>query len=233
MNRKRWIWSAVSIIILIAIWNWPLGYRVGVGGVLSEKKIPFYAKACGYLYRDWMYKDIVRDLAIDKKDDNDKILAILRWTRENIRSGIPKGLKVVDDHPLNIIIRQYGSGDQLNDVFTILCSYAGMKAGIVKCYNPEKTRFVYISLVRSNSRWLIFDVAGNKYFLNKDGAIASVDDYSKGDLVMPEKDAAYYNEFLPGLKDVDVLNMTRADEQMPLRRIPAEFRKILKGKKGQ
>lgn len=224
MNRKRRIWASVCIILAVAVWNWPVKYRVGVDGVLLERKIPLYAKACGYLYRDWMYKDIVKDITYARNDDLDKILAILSWTRENIRYGVPAGLKTVDDHPLNIVIRQYGAGDQLNDVFTILCSYAGYKSGTTKCFNADRTRSIILSLVREKGEWLIFDAVNGKYFLNRKGGIGSVGDYEKGNILLEPEDAAKYKEFLDGLKNAD-FSFTRADEQMPFKRIGAKVKK--------
>lgn len=229
-GRRRITLIAAAIIMFVAVWNWPVKYRVGVDGVLFEKRIPLYAKACGYLYRDWMYKDIVNGIVKGKEGDDAKVLAILHWTRENVKNSVPRGLKVMDDHPLNIVIRQYGCDDQLNDIFTILCSYAGFRAGMKKCYSADGTRCIIFSLVRIDGEWLIFEAAKGKYFLNKKGSMASIKDYTEGDLVLTSKDAALYKEFLDDLKKADLSTMTRADEQMPLRRIPAQLKKAIKNR---
>ena len=224
IRNRRWALALAAALAAIVISNIRIGYRVGVDGVLYEKKIPLYAKACGYLYRDWAYRDIVKDIISGKKDDLDKILAILSWTRKNIRCGIPAGLRTVDDHPLNIVIRQYGCGDQLNDVFTILCSYAGYRAGMTKCFNSNKTRYMILSLVRVKEDWLIFDVVKGKYFMNKTGKIGSVGDYLKEGLVLYDDDRAEYKEFLDDLRNTNFNALTRAEEQMPFRRIQAQVK---------
>lgn len=226
--KKRLLLIILTVLIITAGWNAPLTYHVGVGGVVYEKKIPLYAKACGFLYRDWMYKDIVRGIVEGKNTDDGKAIAILRWTAANIRRGVHAGFNVMDDHPLNIIIRQYGADDQLEDVFTILCSYAGMYGGMEKCYNEQKTKFVILSFIKvGGGRWLIFDVSKNRYFLNISGRIASVDDYLSGKLLLSADDKRDYGEFLGYIKMINFSAFTRAWEQMPLWRIPAEFKKIL------
>lgn len=214
-------------IVVIAALNIPLTTRYGVDGVLYVKKIPLYAKACGFLYRDWAYRDIVKDIVKDEKDETRKALSILEWTNSNVISGVPKGLKVVDDHPLNIIIRQFGAGDQVEDVFTILCSYAGLKAGMERCYEPGTEDFIVLSFVKAGGRWLVFDAKHGKYFLNVDKAVASVSDILSNRAILSEKDKALYSKFFVGLKDVNTSLFTRAEEQMPLKRIPAKIKKIL------
>ncbi|MCM8790640.1 MAG: hypothetical protein NC938_02960 [Candidatus Omnitrophica bacterium] len=229
--KKRLLLAAFIIAAAMIILNWPLTYRVGVDGVVSEKKIPLYAKACGFLYRDWMYKDIVRSIVNDKMSDEEKALAIMRWTTENIKGKVPVGLKTVDDHPLNIIIRQYGQEDQLEDVFTILCSYTGVYGGMYKCYNDDKSKFIILSFVNTKTgQWLIFDVSKNKYFLNDKGGVASVSDYLEGKIILSDEDKAMYGDYFDDIRNIDFSSMTRASEQMPIRRVMVEMRKIF-GKK--
>src|SRR3989338_4799917 len=106
--KKRLLITVIAILAAAAVWNFPVTYRMGIDGNLYVKKIPLYAKASGFLYRDWMYKDIVKEIVRDAGTDEEKVMAIFRWTVENVKRGIPPGMKVFDDHPLNIIIRQYG-----------------------------------------------------------------------------------------------------------------------------
>jgi len=227
MKMKRWLKTIFFIVLAVIAWNYPLKYRIGVNGVLFDKKIPAYAKLSGFLYRDWAYKDIVRDIIKDKKEDDvRKILDILRWVNENVNNPVPTNIKVMDDHPLNIIIRQYGTQDQVEDIFTILCSYAGMDAGMSKCYSHDRTRRIILSFVRVKDEWLIFEAKSSKHFLNKKGGIGSVGDYLKGEMVLSGEDKAIYAEFLDDLKNINFSDFTRAEEQMPLKRFPAKFRKL-------
>jgi len=228
MSRKRVLLvAALAVIVAVTAWNYPMTYRIGVDGKVCEKKIPFYAKACGFLYRDWAYKDLVSGIIGREEDETRKALAILDWTDINIMRGIPSGLKTMDDHPLNIIIRQYGAVDQIEDVFTILCSYAGMEAGWDKCYNADRSKNVILSFVKVSGRWLVFDASQNKYFMNVEGEIASVDDCAGGNVIMSNEDVASYGEYLKNIKGAYREYSTRPDQQKPFRRVIFELKKRL------
>ena len=217
-------------IVVIAALNIPLTTRYGVDGVQYVKKIPLYAKTCGFLYRDWAYRDIAEGIVKGKKDETKKTLAVLNWVSLNIELGVPKGLKLMDDHPLNIIIRQYGGGDQMEDVFTILCAYSGMRAGMARCYEPGTDNYMILSFAEANGRWLVFDAKHNRHFVNADKDVASIDDILNNKIILSEEDVKAYSRFFAGLKDVDTSSFTRAEEQMLFQRIPAEIKKRLNKK---
>ncbi len=228
MLSKRWLRRIAFIGICTAVWNWPVTYRVGEGGKVIEKTIPLYAKTGGFLYRDWMYKDIVGQIITDRKDDAEKkILKILHWTNSNIKAGLPGGMRLIDDHPLNIVIRQYGTPEQVEDIFTVLCAYAGFRSGMEKCRNADRTGAMVLSFVNVKGRWLVFHASKGKYFMNSKGSMGSVNDYIKGDMALSDTDSKFYSEYLDDMKNQDFA-FTRADEQMPLRRPIAEVEKALR-----
>ena len=224
--RRKIMLAAAALAIAIAVWNWPMTYYIGVDGKVSERRIPLYAKACGFLYRDWAYGDLVREITGGERDGTKKALEILRWVHRNITPSVPAGLKSVDDHPLNIVIRQYGSDDQSEDIFTILCAYAGLRADWGKCYNDDRSAYLLISFVRIGGRWLVFDASSNKYFVNSRGEIASTEDCASGAVVLSGEDAAHYAQYLPNADKALRTGWTRSDEQMPFRRIPAVIKKM-------
>lgn len=227
MFRKRWIIAVSGIFLFTAVWNYPSTYRIAINGSIFEKRTPLYAKACGFLYRDWMYKDIVREAIKGQTNEVKKALAVFDWIEKNVRSGIPEGFMAVDDHPLNIIIRQYGTKGQIEDIFTILCSYAGMKAGVKKCYNHAGNKHIPLSFVLADGRWLIFDAARHKYFLNRNRDVGSVEDHYNGDLIMTEEERTYYQEFLDDSRGMNANSFIRTEGQMPLKRIPVQINKFL------
>jgi len=224
---KKTIKFLVAAIVITAVLNIPLITRYGIDGVQYEKRIPLYVKACGFLCRDWTYRDIVKDIVGDEKDETKKALAILGWVNSNIISGVPKGLKLVDDHPLNIIIRQFGAGDQLEDIFTILCSYAGLGAGVARSYELGTQNFLVLSFVNADGRWLVIDAKHDKYFFNRNNEIASIDDILKNDAILTKVEEEIYSRFFAGLKGVKTTSFTRAEEQMLFRRIQAKIRRWL------
>jgi len=224
--RKKILAAALAAVIIVTVWNYPMTYNIGIDGELFKKKIPFYAKVCGFLYRDWSYKDLVREIAGDEHDETNIALAILNWTHNNIMPGVPQGLKTMDDHPLNIIIRQYGAEDQSEDVFTVLCSYAGMQADWGRCYSADRKSSIILSFVKVGGRWLVFDASKDKYFMNKQGNIAGIEDCADGNIVLSDKDAVAYKRYLDNVREASRQFSTRADEQMPLRRIALILKNI-------
>lgn len=216
-------------VMVAAVLNIPMTTRYGVDGIVHNKKIPFYAKICGFLYRDWAYRDIVKEAVGGETDEVKKVFLILKWVDSNVMFGVPKGLKVVDDHPLNIIIRQFGAADQIEDVFTILCSYAGMPAGVERCYEPGTDNFIVLSFVKAGGRWLVFDAKQGKHFVNANDEMASIEDILNNRLALTGNDVDDYSRFFAGLKDVDTSSFTRAEEQMPFRRLQAKIRRLLNG----
>ena len=76
------------------------------------------------------------------------------FVRNNIRY-VPE-MPVIDDHPFHIIIRGYGVNDQFEDIFTLLCNYAGIDAYY------EKTDFIFrdlkidfCSFVKIGNHWTV------------------------------------------------------------------------------
>ena len=121
------------------------------------------------------YKHIVANILGGTKEDNAKTIKIFNWVIANVQKN-PEELPIIDDHPLNILIRGYGVQDQFEDIFTILCTYAGMEA-FFKVFKNYSGNIYYMSFVRINSRWCPLSAFGGVYSI-KNSAIASVDDIS-------------------------------------------------------
>jgi hypothetical protein len=135
--------------------------------------MPLYLKLIDFIDRHYNYKNLVVNILGDTKNDNAKAIKILDWVNVNLRKN-PKELPVIDDHPLNILIRGYGVEDQFEDIFTILCTYAGMKAFYKRFKNNSGERY-FISFVKINGRWCPLSAYG-RAFADKNGLIASVED---------------------------------------------------------
>ena len=97
-----------------------------------------------------------------------KILRLFRWTVENIKP-VPKGLPVVDDHPLNIIIRGYGAEDQQAEVLALLASYAGYPTGVQRIKLEGGSAELRITLTKMGHRLFVFDVARKILYQNTSG----------------------------------------------------------------
>ena len=64
-----------------------------------------------YFFRHLNYKFIVNEIVKNSDSDLDKVLDISKWLNNNIQK-IPKGVEVIDSHPLTIVDRRLGTKDQ-------------------------------------------------------------------------------------------------------------------------
>lgn len=163
---KKLIILIVLVAVFVSVMNIPLTSRQGKDGRHITKSIPLYAKVSGFLFRDYEYRNLSRSITKNIEGDLDKVLAIYNWTIKHIKRP-PKELKVVDDHIWDIIVRGYGTGDQMADVFTTLTSYAGYDAFWHKISIDSDKRRLILSFVKIGDTWHIFDVLNNRYFRDK------------------------------------------------------------------
>jgi hypothetical protein len=149
----------------------PVTTQQGVDFVVHTRQMPLYIKAMEFIDRNANYGALAGRLAVGKTTNLERVLAILEWTRANVRD-VPPGLPVIDDHVWHIVIRGYGTDDQKADVFTTLAVYAGLAAYWV--YLDRDGVKLPISLVRLGSQWRVFDVANGLVLKNRAGEPASI-----------------------------------------------------------
>ena len=156
-------------------------YTKGIDFEVKEYKIPLYLKIYSFLDRHFHYKYLAQTITDSLNSDEEKIISIFNWVQKNIKQQ-PKGLAIVDDHPLNIIIRGYGADDQFEDVFTLLCNYAGISAYMAVLTSTASDNKITLSFVFYKEKWRVFYAAQNLMFYIK-GEWASFEDL----LNQPEK----------------------------------------------
>src|SRR3989344_8003092 len=130
LKIKKILIALVVIALLIAaikVFSIEVTYTQGVNGIKSTRTIPLYLKIQSFLNRHFHYKYLASELTKNTESREEKIRILLKWARENIKPQ-PQELAVIDDHPLHIIVRGYGTDEQVEDVFTLLCNYAGIPA---------------------------------------------------------------------------------------------------------
>jgi len=231
LNQALLVLALLSAIILAA--NLPASIQVGVDGHYRRIRMPLYVKWTQFLARHYEYERLSKEITAGCKTDEEKALAILRWTRENI-AVLPAGMPLHDDHILNIIIRGYAVKDQFQDVFTTLCAYSGIPAFYDRAYdNNHKSKYI-LSFVKLYGKWCAIDAYRGIYFMTKDDRIASVEDIVNDRSLVSgaEVDAIVargipYKEYYYNLEPVIKPVTLRADKQMPLQRILFELKKAL------
>ena len=207
--------------------------RQGIDYVVSEHAIPRWVKMAEFLSRHYRYKKLTAEIVKDIKTPQEKAQAIFQWTRKNIKQEIPENWPIYDDHVLNIIIRGYGTDDQAADVFTFLCTYAGMPSAMYLAFYQESPDHIILALVQVGEKFLVFDLTQGNYFLNHESEIASLDDLiSSPSLVSFAKNKPMvkdirYEDYFRNLFRVEKFLTLRAELQMPLKRIVYEIKRKL------
>ena len=162
---KKVLLCAALITAFALFLNAPATTRQGIEGTVFVRTIPLYVKLCGFLYRNYQYGELSGQIVGGIKGDKDKIRALYRWAAENIKRP-PKGFPLVDDHIWDIIVRRYGTPDQIADVFTTLASYAGYEAFWEKLETDDAPEELVLSFVKIGDNWHIFDLYDRKSFIS-------------------------------------------------------------------
>ena len=133
---------ATALILLICALNISVVTKQAINGKVSAIKLPLYLKILDFVDRHYNYKNLAANILAGTRDENDKAVKIFNWVVSHVQKK-PGELPVIDDHPLNILIRGYGMQDQFEDIFTILCTYAGLDA-IFKSFKNSSGDVYYV-----------------------------------------------------------------------------------------
>ncbi|OGQ14440.1 MAG: hypothetical protein A3B70_02235 [Deltaproteobacteria bacterium RIFCSPHIGHO2_02_FULL_40_11] len=156
--------GSALIVLLYTLAQLPTHTKVGINFELHEETLPLYMKATNFLSRHFETKRLALKIIGDLKSPKDKVQAIYEWTTKNIHPT-PKGFTIVDDHPLHIAIRGYGEPDQMNDLFSLLCTYAGVDAFF---YDFKPKAAYSLAFVKLDGAWRVFDIPKKIQFPNID-----------------------------------------------------------------
>lgn len=220
---KILVFGAIVLAVIMGILNIEVTTRQGVNFEWHSIKLPLYLKILDFYDRHYNYMLLVKKMTSDSKTEEQKVMKIFEWTYANIKIK-PQGYPVIDDHVWHIIVRGYGSDDQLQDVFTTLCNYTNLNAFFYDIY-PEGAKVSKpLSFVKLGDKWTIFDAYNGVYFLNGRGQIADINDLSRGDwkVVSIKKNEIVddYNRYFNKLNSVNFekWRLSRGAIQSPLRR---------------
>lgn len=238
MNKNKKLLLPVAaagfVLIIILMLTVETSITVGVNWHYRKIRMPLYVKWTEFLARHYEYERLSKEITAGCKTDEEKTLAILKWTRENLRD-LPQGMPLHDDHILNIIIRGYAVPEQFQDVFTTLCAYGNIDAFFKRVYDKSHKARYTVSLVKLGGKWRVFDAYHNLYFRTRSGEIAGIEDIIKDPSIVSGKDVdaltvdgVPYKEFFHDLSGISEPQTTRPEKQMPLHRIIYETKRALK-----
>lgn len=217
-----------------AILTRPLTTLQGVNYQVRAYRIPAYVKAIDFLQRHYQYQQLVYRICGGKTSDVECVMAIFDWTHHNI-PPTPVGWRVIDDHPLHIVIRGHGKSDQIADVFALLSGYAGVPAFFKWIKDPASDTTLVLVFAHLEGKWVPFDVQRHVTFRDRQGALASVDDL----IADPALTDGQTRGILPGgvpystfisrekLAPFVVPHPTRAEMQQPWPRLEHELRRLV------
>ena len=174
---KFFLLAILTAVIFIVLSKDTTQYT-GVNAQVIEYKIPLYLKLLNFYGRHLNYSFIVDGITQNSKNDIEKVLDISKWMQNNIRK-IPKGVDVVDSHPLTIIDRRLGTEDQFSDLLSVLLVYAGVDAFM---WVHENNYSDAITIFKVNSKWSVIDPYYGTVFLNNDNRHASITELKNLDL---------------------------------------------------
>jgi hypothetical protein len=172
-KSKYVIFISLVIACLVLVLNAQVITKQGVNYNVHSIRIPLYLKILDFFDRHYNYIEIVKRITNGTHQEEQRVIKIFEWVDSNIKRS-PEGLPVVDDHPLNIIIRGYGERDQFEDIFTILCTYAGFESFYKIFFNSRGLRY-HVSFIKIKDKWYPFS-AYYKVYISDKGKLCSVND---------------------------------------------------------
>lgn len=222
---------AIILISIVSILNISVITRQGINYQVQEIRMPLFLKFLNFVDRHYNYTYLVKKIIADKHSEEEKAMALFVWAYENIRKQ-PKELPVVDDHVWHIIVRGYGVNDQSNDVFTVLCNYAGLDAFYNWVDAKSHDYRIVLSLVRINGAWRVFDSYNGIYFKNREGKLADIEEIIRGDWeeigLIDKKSGVDYAGYFKNLLPVRGIGLKRVNTQSPINRLRYEIKKWLR-----
>lgn len=232
-SRRLALFGGLAVVLFSVGLRATATTRQGVNFAVQQHEIPLYVKSIDFLHRHYAYQRIAREATAGQLSDQDRALAVLAWTRRNIRPT-PKGFPVIDDHILDIIIRGYGVDDQMADVFSTLCTYAGIPAfWLLPESVPHGPVPPILSFAKIDGAWRVFDVANGVVFVNAEGHLLSLESLLENPMLVASvtKQAPQqmsYATYLEKLRPFTAPDILRAEKQMPWPRLVFEIRQFFR-----
>lgn len=228
--RLLFILGVIFITSAVLLLNINVTTRQGVDYKVQIIKIPLYLKILNFFDRHYNYKRLAKEITSAAVTEEKRVMKIFEWSHANIRR-VPEGFPVIDDHVWHTIIRGYGAADQVSDVFTTLCNYAGIEAFFffLKTKDPL-TKELPFSIVKITGKWRIFDPYHGVYFKDKQGGLIDLDGIrAKNKWSVYPKDrnpGIDYAGYLNNLPPIKEPGLSKPSIQSPLKRLFFELKKL-------
>ena len=216
--------NVAGVAVLLTIANWPVTTKQGVNFEVTTHRLPLYVKSFQFLDRHAQYRQLAAEVTAGSTTDSERVAAAFSYTRRSLHQT-PDRWPIVDDHILNILIRGYGQNDQFADVFTMLCTYAGVPAFWQKVRATGTDVGAIFSFANIGGRWVVADVYEGFLFRNASGELASPEDVARQPAIRPTAAVSLmitsvaYGRILDQLRTPPVPRPLRVELQMPWPRL--------------
>lgn len=227
--------TGVIVVITWGILIFPTTTREGLNYVVTRRTIPLYAKLIHFASRDLELRELARDVTKGCRTEEEKVMALFRWVTTDLTWPPPEGLPVVDDHVSYVVIRRYATSDQVHDVLTVLCEYAGMRAFWKRCTIPASDHQLLLSFVKVDGAWCVLDPVHRIAFTDPRGRLVPIEELAKHpEWVDPIFASVPWkgprpNQYLAELVPFQEPRMTRGELQRPFHRVVAEVKARVRG----
>jgi len=164
------------LIIIIILANQKTTRYMGINYKVYEYQIPIYLKILDFYDRHYNYKFLVNKINRKLDNDEDIVINISKWIKKNIKK-IPKGVDIIDNHPLTIVERRLGTDDQFSDILSVLLVYSNIDSFFISEFNQIWHPLTFFKI---NKIWSVIDPYYGIIFINNKNSIASIKDLKDG-----------------------------------------------------
>jgi len=161
---------------IVIVLNRNTTQTIGVNYSVTEYEIPLYLKLYNFYGRHLNYDYLVSEITKNSNNDRDKVINISKWVNNNIKK-LPKGVEIIDSHPLTIVERRLGNKEQFSDLLSVLLVYAGIDSFFWVNENNHKE---VLTLFKVGGYWSIIDPYYGVLFMNIDNSVLSVEEINNG-----------------------------------------------------
>ena len=255
--KKFSLYFIIIFIIVLSLFylNSKSSNYIGINYSIEEEKISNFKKLTYFYQRHLNYKNLVKQINQDSKNEKEKIINTSLWVYKNIKKDF-KDEDVVDNHPWTVVERRIGKPDQFSDILSVLLIHDDIDSFF---YIPKEINSRHsFTFFKHNNKWSIIDPYYGIYFINNKNSFYTLDQNKNTEWLMwhlifgkvtPEnfnkiffdknfKNVQelniYYHNLLAILPSSETINNTNIYErggrsyiQKPIHRIIYQIRKIL------
>jgi len=233
MTRRQFTVGFVSglgavLVVGLLVGMIPVTGLEGVDDRVIVHRMSLWEKAARFSLRHVEFERWAKEAAGGETDPQRRVLKLMDWTIKTVHH-IPPDFPLIDDHISYIVLRHYGNKGQLAEVFTALATYTGNESRWFWSRPTPASERLYISFVKSEMGWMVFDVWNGIWFETPSGKIATIDDFSHPEQLRQRGQAQEVlngTPYLDYFKDLDLAwkrSFSRARGQMPWHRLLMEL----------